>query len=451
MPLFTRRVLQRLLDENARLLTPAQTSEHVKRLNATGSRVLQTEWEVALVNAFAQVGSVRYEDPLSDGKKVDLTCTLRVDPPWAFVADIITVSDKGFHEQNRYRELQDHVITLARENGLPGGGWDIRVEGDHVGPHYRGRRMQLSLPRTPEEIAAFDAALTKYFADLRAQPTASTTLRHYQGKVKVTITHTPGGEFISGGHPSYTTAYGIANNPVYRALQDKAKKLRSVERSMPRGVIVSDGDCATLRTLHGDPNGFGLRRIVQEALGRDDEVDFVLCLPVHTRSRSLVSPFPSEIYIQPHLFILQPSVPKFIPQAAAALEAVASFLPTIHRTPQNAILHSRVEHRRRTKYANGGWAMADPEVRISARALLNLLTGNISQREFFEANNYVVAHDPRGARPMNPFRLLSKDGRLFVSARVERSPEEDDDEVVFRFGNPDPAVGPFRDPTAPSR
>lgn len=440
MPLFVRRVLQRILDASAGLLTRDQLAEHVKRLNASGSRVLQTEWEVVLIHAFSRLGMVAYERPLSNGTKPDLTVT---SPAWSFVAEIVTVSDAGFHDQNPYEDSHRFVIEQARRHGLTGAGLDIGVDGTHEGTDYYHRRMRLALPRTDDERAAFALALDTFLEEIAANPRRLHSLRFINGRVRLTIGYTPGRRSISGNYPSYTTAYGIENSPIYRALEDKARQLREADASMPRGIIVCDGDCASLGDLRGSPNGFGLRQIVSNFLGRHAHVDFVLCLAVKRRWSSLLNPLPTLHVVEPTLFVPERAKSRVTALVAIALQSVVQHLPRVSETPRNALALAKVEHRARTRYASGGWKMADPEVRISARALLNLLTGSVSQKEFMEAHGFVRTRDGHGPPPMNPFKMLSQGGRLLAGAHIEEQPDRDDDWIVFKFGRPDPAVGSF--------
>jgi hypothetical protein len=67
MAIFSRRLLQRLINENARFLLPRQTKDHVRRLNNADESSLDAEWEVVLPNAFGKLGRVTH-DP--DGRGI---------------------------------------------------------------------------------------------------------------------------------------------------------------------------------------------------------------------------------------------------------------------------------------------------------------------------------------------------------------------------------------------
>ena len=63
MAIFSRRILQRIINENARILSDGQLRSHIKRLNRMHKTLeLGDEWEVVLLNAFSKVGRVTHEE-----------------------------------------------------------------------------------------------------------------------------------------------------------------------------------------------------------------------------------------------------------------------------------------------------------------------------------------------------------------------------------------------------
>jgi len=78
--------------------------------------------------------------------------------------------------------------------------------------------------------------------------------------------------------------------------------------------------------------------------------------------------------------------------------------------------------------------MSGSKIRMSARELLELMAGRLDQKQF------VREHGIGGS---NFFDHKLKRGELIVKTSIERRPEEDDDWIVFEFGEPDVAVAPF--------
>jgi hypothetical protein len=82
----------------------------------------------------------------------------------------------------------------------------------------------------------------------------------------------------------------------------------------------------------------------------------------------------------------------------------------------------------------GAFSMSDTMVKISSRALLQLLSGGMNSEEFLKIHPW----------PVNPFKLALDDGRLIDQVAIHSGGELDDDWIEFKFGSPDAASTPFR-------
>ena len=56
MAILSRRVLQQMINENARILSAEQTKKHVADLNRIDVQSIPIEWEVAVLHGLAQLG-----------------------------------------------------------------------------------------------------------------------------------------------------------------------------------------------------------------------------------------------------------------------------------------------------------------------------------------------------------------------------------------------------------
>ena len=78
--------------------------------------------------------------------------------------------------------------------------------------------------------------------------------------------------------------------------------------------------------------------------------------------------------------------------------------------------------------------------RMSARELLEILSGRKTIQEFDEENGF----SPSGSRHRsNPFENALQRGLTINSATLEPVPDRDDDWIEFRISGPDPALSPF--------
>ncbi len=83
--------------------------------------------------------------------------------------------------------------------------------------------------------------------------------------------------------------------------------------------------------------------------------------------------------------------------------------------------------------------MSDRTVKISSRTILELLAGRLDPTAFFKAYEF---------EKFNPFSQQMSEGRLIADVRVEKSKvaEDDDEWLIFEFGEADPAISAFKSP-----
>jgi hypothetical protein len=74
MAMWPRRRIQRYLEENSHFVSQSTLHDWVQRLNTISDDYVATEWEVALLNGFAGVGTVQHEPALGK-KRIDLVFT----------------------------------------------------------------------------------------------------------------------------------------------------------------------------------------------------------------------------------------------------------------------------------------------------------------------------------------------------------------------------------------
>ena len=94
MSIFARRILQRMINENAQFMTASQTNRHVRLLNLKDGQQAGAEWEVVLLNSLSKIGRVQYESDLGGRSRPDLLVSGSggIEP---FVVEITSVSDSG--------------------------------------------------------------------------------------------------------------------------------------------------------------------------------------------------------------------------------------------------------------------------------------------------------------------------------------------------------------------
>jgi hypothetical protein len=122
MAIFSRRVLQRILDKNAHFLSRGQIRsqvDHLNRMHAESS--VHAEWEVVLLNAFCKIGKVFHEKKFGGARKGDIYFESLADSKDAFLADITTISDKGLDKLTSFQWLFDELMRIVKEYGKAAG------------------------------------------------------------------------------------------------------------------------------------------------------------------------------------------------------------------------------------------------------------------------------------------------------------------------------------------
>jgi hypothetical protein len=115
MAIFSRRTLQRMLNETAAGIPMRRRKEYARDLDKA-EHCLALEWELALTWAFLSTGFALYEHPYKGNIKPDLTVSAESAGQPFFVADITTVSDKGIEAavglERFQRELDKAIASL---------------------------------------------------------------------------------------------------------------------------------------------------------------------------------------------------------------------------------------------------------------------------------------------------------------------------------------------------
>jgi hypothetical protein len=149
MFVFSRRAIQRCIDELIGVLSNHQLEELVKRLNRVGSHRFAASWEVCLLHSLSRVGAILHEASLPSGRKPDISFTYPGENAIGFIADVTAISDQGLHSANPVQELSEELIRLARTVGLDPSHLRYDVRGQHDGP-YGYQKTKLLLPPQAE-------------------------------------------------------------------------------------------------------------------------------------------------------------------------------------------------------------------------------------------------------------------------------------------------------------
>ncbi len=170
-------------------------------------------------------------------------------------------------------------------------------------------------------------------------------------------------------------------------------------------------------------------------LGNHPFVTFVFTIVVKLDSypRS-----PNIIATRPYV---SPSADGDVKYIFESIDRAIELLPQPESDAFNAINHLKGGSAQQGR-KNGELTMSSSEIRISARTLMELLSGRMTHNDFM--NRYEnVASGFRAPGYSNFFDMKLRHGMMISDVQIEKSNTKDDDVVIIKWSGPDPAISPF--------
>jgi hypothetical protein len=430
--MLARRSIQKLLDDSATYLGPAQVERFAAHLNRNNRDSIEAEWELIVLASLASLGTVQYEQSLGGAARLDIRF---VSPTIAFVADVTVVSDDEYDRQNPVTHLDEHLSRYSRklnEEGIQGN-FSFWVGGRAARPGVGEYKTRLALPQVHEfSRFIFDSAFQTFLAQIRREPSA---VHHHvvnNERAGVSIAFSPGGgRYYS--HLAYNLAHDLTHNVVYNALARKSDQIKRAGKREPRelaGVILSDGGCAMLRAMAG-ANVVPLDRVIRAFLRKSHTVDFVCAVDIYpTQSSS------SGIAFEAHLWSLRH--PKTVEAFRVQLKTALHKLPPPVRSAVNTLnrfVWADGSLQRLYSDYGGHVSMGGSSLKVSLRATMDYLAGRIDKTEY----EHVVPPEFR-----DYLRRRIEGGMSIREVSISKSADQDDDTLVITFGARDPATSLFR-------
>lgn len=275
MAIFSRRTIQRLINENASFLTTKQIKNHVDNLN---NGDLGAEWEVVLLNVFSKLGRVEHEKNFN-GKKPDIYFTSE-DRSLDFLADIKTVCDEGVELKNPQKQLDERLFKEIKEKNIRGD-WSYEIGGNHEEARKNGSMVQLKLPalaRFDQEI--FNESWEEFTSRVQKDPGREHTYEIKTNNVDLSISYRPSKGWTGSYHyPSYksiTAREHLIQNSIWNGLVSKSEQLEGAAYEGALGIILCDGGSEYLKRS---------RNIIHEFFRTHPRIDFVLAFEVIQKVR----------------------------------------------------------------------------------------------------------------------------------------------------------------------
>jgi hypothetical protein len=440
MPIFSRRVLQRLLDENRNFVEERQAKELVNRLNSF-DKSIATEWEVVLINALSKLGNVSHERNFGGETNPDIYFECEEIPP--FVADVATVSDESYENDNPKDYFCECFKNFLLKKGVSSSGIRIDIERDLHG-EYGDQKVKLALPPKKDIPNFIKSNFSKFVESLKNKPENYTSFNLKKEGVSINVSYNPEDEFVYIGHSSYTVQYSLERNPIYSQLKNKANQLRRSNYQGILGIFLCDGGCDALnRSLH-NPSGYSQGDIIKEIFRKNTSVSFVFVLTPEEESGLYRN---GRKYIKANFYSNPKARYPVGNHFFDYLKRLCNFLPMPESMPVNAIHYLRYTQRKQKNSKQikglshrGGYRMCGNEIKISSRMVVELLAGVLDYKKFDEDSNR-----SHGQNPISEFFLRQlMDGKMIEEISVEKCADEDDDWIRFKFGEKDAAISEFQ-------
>jgi hypothetical protein len=440
MFIFTRRAMQQMLDDIASWMPEKPLSDLVGRLNAAQTNRLPQMWELVWLYALGAVLTVEHERALPNGKPDVWFSVSEGDQHVPVVADITTVSDSALDSANPFERLSEAVHQQARKAGIQGGGF--HVVASHLEAGVSGvTKVQLLIPTGPAFEQLVKRQLKPFAQRVAADPTTPNMLEVDEPGAKFTVAYKGPSRYSGGSHRAYDSVLSLENNVLFNRLRDKTRQLRGAPEGAVRMLVVCDGDCALLGRDR-PMEGFSAQQVAEHFLRGSRTIDLVLLVTVVEES---VSGFArrDHRYLRCGLVAAASGWPAHL--SAGVVEAVKrvfeeaiSKLPEPRMMPNNAVRRNLDSEW--SASMEGGYEQGGDRIKISARAVLELLAGAMTYERFAAVHGWTEGR-------FDIFRSRLASGQLFRSARIESlGSSEDDDWLEFEFGPPDPAISAFRLP-----
>jgi hypothetical protein len=424
MGIFSRRNIARALLANRKFLTKKQLRQHVAHLNGIDEiRRVTAEWELMLLNALDKVGTVVHEPQVSGPTRIDAQF---IHETGTALIEITSVSDRGLDEANPIGQLSEELMRRVQEAGLDPNHFSLDVEGNFHELRLGGPRARLYMPQShqfAEQI--FTDAFYRFLEEARASGIPCTFRPSLVEKQGVIISFKPKQTFFSCGHLDYTVPFAVDDNPVHFRLSEKAEQLERTQSQEWKGIVICDGGSSVLRRQGRRGMDFGADDIISAFLARNDSIAFVLTIVVASDHSGRLGPDHLTVVSKSYLSQRHPDAAPLVQFLQVNL---CANLPTPETTPINA--YSLDDH---GKSFYGGGRMAGTTIQISARTVLEVLSGQTSQGNYIRDNQMFSAQ----------FDRFLREGRLLEQVSVESCQNRDDDWIVFRFSETDPAIGKF--------
>ena len=427
----------------------SQLKKLVDRLNLPKSQAIDAEYELAVLLSLSKLGNICHEPDLGGNSRADVLFRATDGQSGEFVADITCISQQGLSDRQPRYFLEAEFGRLIESYGIGFRGFHFQIAHTEDGSfYYDDRKVTLKIPGNKEITRILGAEIPAIAETILQGRNEKHKFSICKAGLEVEITYKPGGMFLGGsGHRVVDEPLSLEHNPVFQRLEKKSEQLEKTGYSGIRGVFLCDSGSRIVQgNFHPDP--YSLKDILEAFFRKHREISFVCTLygAQYQKQRRDRSERQSS-YRLTGSFWSNPTATHPIPGPLKDLiQDLPTNLPDAESNGLNAQHWIAAHPEPYGRSFIGGLKMTGHSVKLSARALQELLAGHLDQEEFMKAHGFVPNEFEQFAN--NPFERELAKGRLITHVEVSAVPEADDDWVIFHFGEPDPAISRIRLPAS---
>jgi hypothetical protein len=439
MPIFARRRLQHMLDKISSLSEEKSRDLLARLENKRVEQALPAEMELALLWALSALGELDIE-PIwwADSRRPE-AYTEALIPGRAAVIEVAAPNDNDISGEAAMdhvaRAIADHASRIRPKIGAFLY-FRFREERGYVdGAYFRQRLAPQSYKLTEQaataicrwiesgEVDRVRLRIKEPGLDVEVEKMARKQTRYYN---------------VWSSMPPET--YSLMDNHLYRLLLSKRDQIKGARPGILRIIFLADAGSTLIKELgkFGEIDATGRRvsgrEIILHFLSNYNDVDAVVAFSPHRRaslrlrdelSWSVAVSKRPGVEIDETAFIRLASMlpkPRFEGEQARSLHRQGAFSPNARgwHMPMQV-----------------SWMKTETKVRVSARALLDLLAGRMTAEQF----RYQLG-ERRGER--NMFQHWLDKGMTLSAVNIESGGTDEDDDYLVLTLNDDPAAGALR-------
>jgi hypothetical protein len=416
MALLTARTLKAILDDSTSFLNPEQGAALARRLNNADANVaLGAEWELLVLAALDNEGTLIHEPDLGGAARLDF-CVTDTELGTTLVGDITTVADDTV-ERDGTGVLTSMLLERFFQREHLTGSLAVRVECEAT---TTGTRPRLPLLHEFRHYV-FGNEWHDFVTRIRTTPQRTHDVRISNDRASLAIRFAPGRSGLTIAYAGAHDSRDLTKNVVSTALERKREQLNRsghVRGDGLRCVVICDGACATLR-MRPSWDLHPMNAIVERFLQGTTSVDVVVCLSVQDVTHDYVEPrgrfgFVVNVFARSSLEEVRAPLQILLERSMARLGVP---LRTSRRAKQ--YLRRRWGPHFTTDSAKASF-FGPADFHVSSRAIFDYLAGTIDRPAF--------------ERIVNPLtlELLQRglaEGRMVTELSIERDADRDDDTV----------------------